>query len=100
MPPRKYPSGSDKRNKKRKIEQFVQSHSGALDKFIVKETQNLVENSIENENINDLGQNENENEHVNDLEQNVNMNENENVNENDNENENVYAMNNQICPFS
>ena len=51
--------------KKRKIEQFVQSQSGALDKFIVKETQNLVENSIENENINDLGQNETENENVN-----------------------------------
>ncbi|XP_058741100.1 uncharacterized protein LOC131613446 [Vicia villosa] len=41
MPPknRKYECGNDKRKKKKKIEELIQSQAGALDKFFIKEPQ-------------------------------------------------------------
>ncbi|CAL5199985.1 unnamed protein product [Lathyrus oleraceus] len=41
MPPknRKYEYGNDKRKKKKKIEELIQSQVGALDKFLIKEPQ-------------------------------------------------------------
>lgn len=37
MPPRKYESGSQKRNKKRKLEVLINSQKGSLDKFVINE---------------------------------------------------------------
>ncbi|XP_058775971.1 uncharacterized protein LOC131650271 [Vicia villosa] len=67
MPPknRKYECGNDKRKKKKKIEELIQSQVGALDKFLIKESQVLNEShsvdhidteipdnvSIENDNV-------------------------------------------------
>ncbi|CAK8542871.1 unnamed protein product [Lathyrus sativus] len=41
MPPknRKYECGNDKRKKRKKIEELIQSQAGALDKFLIKEPQ-------------------------------------------------------------
>jgi predicted GTPase len=39
---RKYEWGYEKRKKKKKIQQFVQTPKGALDRFIVKEHQTPV----------------------------------------------------------
>ncbi|PNX82155.1 zinc finger MYM-type protein [Trifolium pratense] len=49
IPPkfRKFESGNEKRKKKKKLEEFIQSQRGALDKFLIKEPQI----SIENENV-------------------------------------------------
>lgn len=70
MPPRKYVSGWEKLKKKQKIEKFMQSQTGALDKFIFKlnETGNERENEneealIEDENLvhqDDINENDNE----------------------------------------
>jgi len=51
IPPkiRKYASGYDKRRKKKKIEEFTRSQTGALDKFVVKEQQPQV--PAENQNV-------------------------------------------------
>jgi hypothetical protein len=46
IPPkfRKYESGYEKRKKKKKLEEFIQSQRGALDKFLIKKPQISVEN--------------------------------------------------------
>ncbi|CAL5212953.1 unnamed protein product [Lathyrus oleraceus] len=62
MPPknRKFECGYDKRKKKKKIEELIQSQVGALDKFLIKEPQvsnesryvdNIDSLSIENDNL-------------------------------------------------
>jgi len=47
MPPkiRKFESGAEKRKKKTKIVELIESQTGALDKFIVKETQIPIDDS-------------------------------------------------------
>ncbi|XP_058742320.1 uncharacterized protein LOC131614784 [Vicia villosa] len=70
MPPksRKYECGNDKRKKKKKNEELIQSQVGALDKFLIKESQVLNESysvdhidteipdnvSIENDNVDNI----------------------------------------------
>ncbi|CAL5190359.1 unnamed protein product [Lathyrus oleraceus] len=62
MPPknRKFECGNDKRKKKKKIEELIQSQVGALDKFLIKEPQvsnesryidNIDNLPIENDNL-------------------------------------------------
>ncbi|CAL5206699.1 unnamed protein product [Lathyrus oleraceus] len=62
MPPknRKFEGGNDKRKKKKKIEELIQSQVGALDKFLIKEPQvsnesryvdNIDSLPIENDNL-------------------------------------------------
>ncbi|CAL5190414.1 unnamed protein product [Lathyrus oleraceus] len=62
MPPknRKFECGNDKRKKKKKIEELIQSQVGALDKFLIKEPQvssesryvdNIDSLPIENDNL-------------------------------------------------
>jgi len=49
LPPkiRKFESGAEKRRKKKKEAELIESQTGALDKFIVKETQlGIDDNSI------------------------------------------------------
>lgn len=41
---RKYDSGYQKRKKKKRIEELIQSQKGSLDKFVIKESQTSVEN--------------------------------------------------------
>ncbi|XP_058746051.1 uncharacterized protein LOC131618918 [Vicia villosa] len=41
---RKFESGYEKRKKKKRLDELTQSQLGALDKFIIKESKNLVEN--------------------------------------------------------
>jgi hypothetical protein len=47
LPPkiRKFESGAEKRRKKKKIAELIESQTGALDKFIVKETQIPIDDS-------------------------------------------------------
>ncbi|XP_039688548.1 zinc finger MYM-type protein 1-like [Medicago truncatula] len=47
LPPkiRKFESGTEKRRKKKKIAELIESQTGALDKFIVKETQIPIDDS-------------------------------------------------------
>ena len=62
MPPkiRKYVSGHDKRNKKKKVDELIECQRGALDKFIVKEPQVSTVNpnnegaNVENDSIGGL----------------------------------------------
>ncbi|XP_065870627.1 uncharacterized protein [Euphorbia lathyris] len=57
MPPkRKYESGYEKRMKKKKVEVLIQSQKGALDKFIIKESQV----SLESQNVNIDAETEND----------------------------------------
>ncbi|KAK9741249.1 hypothetical protein RND81_03G092300 [Saponaria officinalis] len=44
---RKFDSGSEKRKKKKRIEELVRSHRGALDKFLIKESVNEVVNNFD-----------------------------------------------------
>ncbi|KAG5536840.1 hypothetical protein RHGRI_024317 [Rhododendron griersonianum] len=57
MPPRKYPSGHEKRKKKQKVEALIKCQKGAMDKFFsnnkkiassVEEHENLVKDVAEN----------------------------------------------------
>jgi len=41
---RKYDSGSQKRKRKQRIEDLTQSQKGAMDRFIIKESQVVTEN--------------------------------------------------------
>ena len=41
---RKYDSGSPKRKRKQRIEDLTQSQKGAMDRFIIKESQVVLEN--------------------------------------------------------
>lgn len=45
-PIRKFQSGHQKQLQRRKVEQFMQSQREALDKFIVKKPQNLVNQNL------------------------------------------------------
>ena len=63
MSNRKYESGYEKLQKKRKIEKLIQSQKGALDKFITSDKQDTIENInkniiIEQTNIKELEDNE------------------------------------------
>ena len=65
---RKHPFGYRKRQQKRRFEEITQSQRGALDKFSIKEPQDLVENHENishdenaNENVENLGHAENDN---------------------------------------
>lgn len=43
---RKYELGAEKRKKQKRLEQFSLSQKGALDKFVVRESQSSIENQI------------------------------------------------------
>ena len=63
MSNRKYESGYEKLQKKRKIEKLIQSQKGALDKFITSDKQDTMKNTnknivIEQTNIKELDDNE------------------------------------------
>ena len=51
MPPKKYESGCEKRKRKKRIEKLIQSQKGALNKFLIKEPQQIP---IENENAHNV----------------------------------------------
>ncbi|AES81248.1 hypothetical protein MTR_7g090200 [Medicago truncatula] len=51
MPPKKYESRCEKRKRKKRIEKFIQSQKGALNKFLIKEPQQIP---IENENVDNV----------------------------------------------
>ena len=51
MPPKKYESGCEKRKRKKIIEKLIQSQKGALNKFLIKEPQQIP---IENENVDNV----------------------------------------------
>ncbi|XP_024626895.1 zinc finger MYM-type protein 1-like [Medicago truncatula] len=51
MPPKKYESGCEKRKRKKRIEKLIQSQKGALNKFLIKEPQQIP---IENENVDNV----------------------------------------------
>lgn len=65
MAPKKYMSGSEKRKRKKKAEEFVQSQAGSLDKFFgskkQKESSSVVEQLENEEQIVDTGNEEQEN---------------------------------------
>lgn len=46
---RKYPSGHDKRKKKKKVEEFIESQRGAINRFFVKESENISLEELGNE---------------------------------------------------
>ena len=46
-PPRSYPSGCQKRKKKRRIEQLVESQRGAMDKFFTSNNQTGLSGHID-----------------------------------------------------
>jgi len=48
---RKYDSGHEKRKKKKRLEQFAQTQKGALNRFVVKQSQTSGENQIVQANI-------------------------------------------------
>ncbi|XP_073019310.1 uncharacterized protein [Primulina eburnea] len=50
MPPtRKYQSGHDKRKKKKKVEEFIESQRGAINRFVVKQSGNPSHEDLGNE---------------------------------------------------
>lgn len=65
MAPKKYMSGSEKRKRKKKADELVQSQAGSLDKFFgskkQKESSSVVEQSENEEQIVDTGNEEQEN---------------------------------------
>src|ERR1044072_2491512 len=75
LPPkiRKFDSGCEKRKKKKRLNELIQSQSGALNKFIIREPQIPIENANVNatENVNLDAEN---------MEENANVNATENVN--------------------
>ncbi|PNX68001.1 zinc finger MYM-type protein, partial [Trifolium pratense] len=93
LPPkiRKFPSGCEKRKKQKKLNKLIQSQSGALNKFIIRQPQipvenqnvgvGILENMEENTNVNAT-----ENENLLDAQ---NMEENANVNATENDNVDV-----------
>ncbi|KAL7212006.1 hypothetical protein ACSBR2_014797 [Camellia fascicularis] len=64
MPPRKYIFGYEKRKKKQKLKNFIQSQSGALDKFFGNkkqiESSCLVDEDLVIEELNQCNENDNE----------------------------------------
>ncbi|CAJ2662601.1 unnamed protein product [Trifolium pratense] len=89
LPPkiRKFPSGCEKRKKQKRLNKLIQSQSGALNKFIIRQPQipvenqnvgvGILENMEENTNVNAT---ENENLDAQNMEENANVNATENDN--------------------
>lgn len=91
MFPRKYISGNEKRKKRMKVEQLIQSQSGALDKYFGTKKQIDISGSNDNDDEDLVIEeptpcvNNNENDDLVIEQPSEHMNENENANENENE---------------
>ena len=76
---RKYPSGHEKCNKKKKEDQFIQSQKGALDKFFVivpQSSENPINSELKENNDNVGGDNVNvDDDNVDEINDNVNVDE-------------------------
>ncbi|KAI8543630.1 hypothetical protein RHMOL_Rhmol08G0233400 [Rhododendron molle] len=58
MPPRKYPSGHEKRKKKQRVEALIKSQKGAMDKFFSINNKKIGSSVEEHENlVNDVAEN-------------------------------------------